>query len=62
MGKQELNDIEIMQAGYYVKMASFLKKIENCEDLKELKNIFLEIIEILDKMIELEKEIEDVKD
>ena len=43
-------------------MASFLKKIEKCEDLKELKNIFLEIIEILDKMIELEKKIEDVKD
>lgn len=58
MSKTELNDIEIMKAGYCVKMASFLKKIENCKDLKELKNIFLEIIEILDKMIELEKEIE----
>ena len=28
------------------------------KELKEFKNIFLEIFEILDKMIELEKEIE----
>ena len=33
-------------------------KIKDNVDLKELKNIFLEIIEILDKMIELEEEIE----
>ena len=55
MSKQELNDKEIMLAGYYMKMASYLKTIEQCKDLKQLKDIFLEIIEILDKMIELDE-------
>lgn len=58
MSKQELNDKEIMLAGYYMKMASYLKTIEECKDLKQLKDIFLEIIEILDKMMELDEKVE----
>lgn len=62
MSKQELNDNEIMLAGYYIKLTSYLKTIEECKDLKQVKDIFLEIIEILDKMIELDEEMENAKD
>lgn len=59
MSKQELNDKEIMLAGYYIKMVSYLKIIEQCKDLKQVKDIFLEIMEILDKMIELDEKVGD---
>ena len=59
MSKQELNDKEIMLAWYYMKLTSYLKTIEQCKDLNQVKDIFLEIIEILDKMIELDEKVED---
>lgn len=48
-------EIEILEQGYLIQLAKTMKTTTSINSYKELKAVYLKTLEIIDKLIELEK-------